>query len=125
MVGEVEAVLAVVAGVVTIGSEDASRAGGEVEWWGKVAVVAVSGSTATMGKVCERGRCGYAGAIARTYCGGANGPCVVSGEKEKGVEGLEGPPEKEEPTVVSVKLLDRDVVLREFERRYPLEPKDV
>lgn len=57
--------LAVVAGVVTVGSEDASRAGGEAEWWGKVAIVAVSGSTVSMGKVCERGRCGYEGAIAR------------------------------------------------------------
>lgn len=94
--------LAVVAGVVAMGSVDASRAGGEVEWWGKVAVVAVSGSTVRMGKVCERGRCGNEGAMARTYCGGANGPCVVSGEKENGVAGLEGAPEKEEPTVVSV-----------------------
>ncbi len=56
------------------------------------------------------------------YCGAANGPCVVSGEKVKGVAGLEGPPEKDEFTV-SVKALERDVVLWELEWRYPLELK--
>jgi hypothetical protein len=42
----------------------------------------------------------------------------LSGEKAKGVVGLVGPPENEEGAV-SVKALDKDVVLWEFECLYP------
>lgn len=93
--------------------------GGEVDDGGKVGVVAAVGSTFSIGNVWERGRCGYVGSVERAYCGVANGPCVVSGEKVKGVAGLDGSPENE--LTVSVNALERDVVLCEFECRYSLE----
>lgn len=77
--------------VAGVGSEDSSRADGEA---GEVAVVAVARSTLSVGKFCERGRCGGVGGA---YCG-ANGPCVVPREKKGGCRPRSAPGEGK-PTV--------------------------
>jgi len=80
------------------------------------------GSIPSMGKVWLLGRWKLLpGGGNRACCEGIHDPELLSGEKAKGVVGLVGPPENEEGAV-SVKALDRDVVLWEFECLYPLLP---
>ena len=69
------------------------------------------GSIPSMGKVWLLGRWKLLpGGGNRDCCEGIHDPELLSGEKVKGVVGLVGPPENEEGAV-SVKALDRDVVL--------------
>jgi hypothetical protein len=77
------------------------------------------GSIPSMGKVWLLGRWKLLpGGGNRACCEGNHDPELLSGEKAKGVVGLVGPPENEEGAV-SVKALDKDVVLWEFECLYP------
>jgi hypothetical protein len=59
------------------------------------------------------------GGGSRCCCEGIQDPVFVSGEKVKGVVGLVGPAENDDGAV-SVKALDKEVVLWEFECLYPL-----
>jgi hypothetical protein len=69
------------------------------------------GSIPNIGKVWLRGRWKLLpGGGSRECCEGIHEPELLSGENAKGVVGLAGPAENEDGAV-SVKALDRDVVL--------------